>query len=153
MTRLVFAMAVLACAMFAFVPVAGQGSWIKSSLPTQGRWRLGGVVIDTFGGGFRFDPLPNGAVASLSPSLDQPAVVVFLTGPPSFDTSKTEVWILRRDATVAPLRTRWREVISGQDSPDRSIHYFVFDGAPISDVAGITVSIDGQLHVRSLPAK
>ena len=55
-------------------------------------------------GGFRFDPFPNGIEASLSPALDEPAVIVFVYGPPSFVTSKTDVWILRRDATRSLAR-------------------------------------------------
>ena len=119
------------------------------SLP---RARLAGVEINPFGG-FRFDPLPNGIVAFLSPALDQPAVIVFVNGPPSFVTSKTDVWVLQRDATVAPLRTRWSDVVGREHGPGQAIHYFVFDGAPMSDVIGIAASIDGQLYVRSLTPK
>jgi hypothetical protein len=151
MTRRAFAMAVLACSMFASVQVLGQGAWSRGPEPPP-RARLAGVEINPFGY-FRFDPLPNGVGAVLSPALDQSAVIVFVHGPPSFGTSKTDVWVLRRDATVAPLRTRWSEVVRGQDGPDKATHYFVFDGALASDVVGIAASIDGQLYGRSLAPK
>jgi hypothetical protein len=140
----------LACSMFASVQVFAQGAW-RNRGPELARARMAGVEINPFRG-FQFDPLPNGVTAFLSPALDQPAVVVSLGGPPSFGASRTDVWVLRSDAMAAHLRTRWIEEIRGQDGPDRSIHYFVFDSA-VSDVVGIAASIDGQLHVRALTPK
>jgi hypothetical protein len=147
-------MAALACSMFASVPILGQGTWVNGVVPVPGasppRSRIGGVETHTFEY-FRFEPLRNGVVASLSPALDQPAVVVFLSGPPPFVPSRTDVWGLRRDATVASLRTRGSETRKTSHSA-YEINSFVFDGSA-SDVVGITVNIDGQLSARSLTPK
>jgi len=159
MIRRLFALAALVCWMGASVQVVGQGTWRKGLaigpdlVPgAQPRGRLAGVEIEPFGG-FQFDPWPNGIDALLSPALDQPAVIVCLNGPPSFVTSKPDVWLLRRDATVAPQRARWTQASRESHGPGGAAHCFLFYGAPLSDVAGIAASIDGQLHVRTLVPK
>ena len=154
MTRRALTIAVLAYSMFASVPVVGQGKWTKLDLLpgiAPRPWLVAGVQYDPFAG-FNFEPLASGVAARLSPALDQKAVVVFLTGPQRFAASKTDVWVLQRDATVAPLRTRLSEVVKQEHGSDYAVHRFVFDGA-VNEVVGITVSIDGQLYVRSVTPK
>src|SRR5262245_25386046 len=67
------------------------------------------------------------------------------------DKVQAEVWMLRRDGSLLPRRTRERS------RPCRagwctSLEAFSFDYAPTSGLAGVVVVLDGKLYSRAITA-
>jgi hypothetical protein len=99
---------------------------------------------------FQFEPLPNGFGVTLFPFSHGTQVAVMSRSP--LADGRAKVWMLMSDGSALSLVSVTpgisAGVIDGQNT-----RVFHFAPVPANEIAGIVVSLDGKLHLRTVNPK
>ena len=121
------------------VHIVGQGNW--SSRPGD---------PSKVTPAFQFDPLPNGFGVTLIPFSHGTQVMVMSRSP--LADGRAQVWMLMRDGSALPL-VRVTPGVSVGVIDGENTRIFHFAPVPANEIAGVVVSVDGKLHLRTLDPK